>query len=217
MKKSIFILIPIAFLFSCNSLPEDLKTDHVSDIFPQIYISEKNGLYTGRDKEPQNGTFLSKFSDGSIHAKLKMVDGMITEGIIRLQNGRIHSDYSSIDGRSYHTVYGETELPVMLTVYEGNYNQRTEFYVWYENGNPSMQNTNSMIRTWYENGQLQLQMPLKNGKIHGKALAWHKNGKLKAENYFTDDVMDGRFKEWDAEGNLIQERSYDMGQLITEK
>ncbi|CAN5340152.1 hypothetical protein BH23BAC3_BH23BAC3_03230 [soil metagenome] len=217
MRKSIFILITITFLFSCNSLPEDLRTDHVSDIFPEIFVSEKYGLYTDRNGEPQNGTFLSKFSDGSKHAKLKLVDGMITDGFIRLQNGDINSDYSSIDGRIYHTVYQENGEPVMLTVYEGDYNQQKEFHVWHENGAPLVQITNSMMRTWYENGQLQMQMPLKNGKIHGKSIAWHKNGKLRAENHFTDDVMDGRFKEWDEEGNLIQKHTYEMGQLITEK
>ena len=215
MRKSIFLLLTMPFLFSCSSLPDGLKADHISDIFPEILISEKYGLYTGRNGELQNGTFVSKFSDGSKQAKLKLTDGMITDGFIRLKNGEIQSDYSSIDGRSYHTMYRENGKPAMLTVYEGNYSQRKEFHVWYENGSPSMQNTKSMIRTWYKNGQLQLEMPMRNGKIHGKAYAWHKNGMLKAKNHFTDDVMDGRFKEWDENGKLVNERIYEMGELAS--
>jgi len=217
MKKLLIILVSSFVLLSCNSKPDNLQRDHISDIFPVVYVSEENGLYTDRNGTLIDGTFASSHNNGTIHAKLTFSKGMITNGFIRKEDGSLHSDYSSKEGFYYHTIYQENGEPKVLTVYEGDYHKHAEFYVWHEDGTPFLLNNRFMVRMWYENGQLQLQTPLKNGKMEGKALAWYKNGQLKTENYFTEDQMDGPFKEWDAEGNLIRERTYEMGQLITEK
>lgn len=218
MKKLMIIFISSFVLLSCNNKPEHLQRDYISEIFPAVYVSEEKGLYADSSGDLMNGTFSSSHNNGAVHAKLAFSKGMITDGYIRNKDGSLHSDYSSNQGLFYHTIYQEGGEPKVLTVYEDNYHKHTEFYVWYEDGTPFfLLNNRFMTRMWYENGQLQLQTPLKNGKMDGKALAWHKNGKLKAENHFTDDQMDGSFKEWDSEGNLIREGTYEMGQLITEK
>lgn len=217
MKKLLVILITLIALVNCNNKPAHLKTDIISGIFPSIYVSEESGLYVDRRGELINGTFLASHDSGTDHARLIFSEGMIANGIIRLKEGTVHSDYSSDDGFYYHTIYQKSGEPKVLSVYEGDYTKHAEFYVWYEDGTPFLQHNRSMYRMWHENGRLYLQTPLKDGKMDGKALAWHENGQLKGESHFRDDQMDGTFTEWDEEGNLIRKRVYEMNQLITEE
>jgi len=204
MKGSIYTLFLLMLFSSCSSRSDDQNRVQLTDIFPELHLSEDDGLYVDRDGNRVNGNLSESYKNGNLNANLNFSDGLITDGIIRLQDGTLYADYSMADGLNYHTLYWPDGVPKMLVAYEGDYNNQTEFNVWSENGTPVVASNPYFTRTWYEDGQLRMEMLLKGDGDEGIARAWHMNGELKAESHFKNETHAGVYREWDENGELIK-------------
>lgn len=209
MKGSIYILFLLMLFSSCSTSDEQNRVQ-LADIFPEIHLSEDDGLYMNSDSSRVSGNLTAHYRNGNLHANLNFSDGLITDGVIQLRDGTLYSDYSMVDGVNYHTMYWPDGTPKMLVAYEGDYNNRTEFHVWHENGIPVVASNPYFTRTWYEDGQIRMEILLNGDREQGIARAWHINGELKAESHFESDPQAGIFREWDENGELIKERVPDL-------
>jgi len=207
MKGSISILFLLMLFYSCSTTSDEQSSVQPADIFPEIHLSEEDGLYFDRNGKKMNGSLLARYRNGSVHASLTFSDGMISNGVIRLEDGILHSDYSVEDGKNYYTRYWPDGTPRLMVVHEGNYNNRTEFHVWYENGIPSISSNPYFTRTWFEDGQLRMEVLRRGDDEQGVARTWHVNGELKAEAYFKNEPHAGIYREWNEYGELIKERA----------
>ncbi|REL39047.1 hypothetical protein DYD21_03565 [Rhodohalobacter sp. SW132] len=206
MKGSIYILFLLMLFSSCSIFSEERDRVQLVDIFPEINLSEDEGIYIDSDGKKINGKRSRNYRNGNLRADLTFSDGLITDGVIRLKDGTLYADYSIADGLYYHTQYWPDGKPQMMVVYEGNYNNQTEFHVWHENGTPVVASNPYFTRTWYEDGQLRMEILLKDDGEQGIARTWYMNGELKAESHFENNPHAGLYREWDEDGELIKNR-----------
>lgn len=220
MKKLLFLSIIIFVFNACSQNNEQDQInqfdDFVAGIFSEIYYDQDSDLYTYRNDEPANGRFTNEFDDGSKHADLIFENGHIRSGQIMREDGTHLTTYSTEAGIRIFTQYHENENPSYRIAYVNDKSSPIEMRTWHENGTPSVQITQSFSRIWHENGQLQSEIELVDGKMHGKGIQWHENGEIAGETHYKDDQWHGTFKKWDEEGNLISEKEYDMGKPVAE-
>lgn len=220
MKKLLFLSITVFTFLACSQNVEQDQTGEnpnlVADIFSEIYYDQESDIYTYRNNEPVNGQYTKEFDDGSKHADLIFENGSIRSGQVMRGNGTHLTTYSTEGEIKIITSYYENENPSYRIAYLNDKSSPIEMRTWYENGTPSVQSTQSVAKIWHENGQLQSEVELVDGKMHGKGIQWHENGEIAAETYYKDDQWHGTFKKWDEEGNLISEREYDMGKPVAE-
>ncbi len=211
MKGSISILFLLMLFSSCSNSSEELEKLQPIEIFTEVHLSEEDGLYFDRKGKKMNGTLLARYKNGSVHASLTFSDGMIRDGVIRLEDGTLYSDYLMSDGKNYYTRYWPDEKPRTMVVHEGNYNNRTEFHVWYENGIPLISSNSNFTRTWFEDGQIRMEVLRKGDDERGVARSWHMSGELKAEANFESEPYAGVYREWNKNGELIKKRTSAAG------
>jgi len=209
MKGSIYTLFLLMLFSSCSNSSDEQSKVQLTNIFPEIHLSEDDGLYLDIDGNRMNGNLSANYRNGNLRAKLNFSDGLITNGVIRLEDGTLYADYSMADGLNYHSIYWPDGTPKMLVAYEDDYNNQKEFHVWSENGTPVVASNPYFTRTWYEDGQLRMEMILKGDGEQGIARAWHANGELKTESHFESDPYAGIYREWDENGELIKKRAPD--------
>ena len=191
MKNLASPLLLLLLFAACGQEISEEYSHDITELFPEISLSEELNLYVDEDSQPVDGHYSTTYEDG-----------YRTVG------------YSTENGMMTHTLYAEDDQPRLISVFGDDLSDRREFHVWYEDGTRFVESDQTINRMWYESGQLQSEVPLKNGRMDGKAVFWYENGEVKAENHFSDDEMDGTFTEWDEEGNIIRERVYDMGELV---
>jgi hypothetical protein len=56
---------------------------------------------------------------------------------------------------------------------------------------------------FYRNGQLHQRVPMKNGRMHGRARTWHRNGQMAAEFSYWNGKLHGVNRQWDEYGRLL--------------
>lgn len=213
IMKSLLPFIIFAFLISCNTEKLSDHTDTVTNMFPDIHISERTNVYVDPNGNLLHQTVSSEYEDGSQKARLTFENGLITEGMVWHENGRLLTSYTAKDSLIVQTFYNGKEVKIAESYFKDNVVQPVAMNTWNEDGTPNTQYDfeRSVLQVWHDNGQLASEAPMINGRIHGTVYGWHKNGELAAENHFTDDQQHGSFKKWDDRGNLIEERTYNMG------
>lgn len=216
MENRLSAFITLIFLFSCGGETVYENSNRVTEIFPEIHISNETFLYVDKNENAIDGNFIAKYDNGSIQADLNFENGMISEGSIWGEDGELHLTFSIEDGLAKQRAYHKNGHVATESVFENNIKDLVVFNVWYEDGSPFYESDSTKTRMWHENGQLEMESFLIDGRINGKVIYWHENGQKAAENHFTDDEPDGTFKEWDEEGNLISEKVYEKGELISE-
>lgn len=220
MKKLLLLSFVTCFAIACSNQQSQNQNDQtsnlVANIFSDISYNDDEGFYTYLNDELVNGRYTSEFADGSKEADLIFEEGIIRNGQIMREDGTHLSTYSTEAGISIFTSYYDNENPSYRFAFADDMSSPIETRTWFENGNPSVKITRDISKMWHENGQLQSEVELADGKMHGKGLHWHENGELAAETFYKDDEWHGTFKEWDEEGNLVSEKEYDMGRLVSE-
>jgi hypothetical protein len=206
---SLFIVAGI--LLSCSSNTTPAQTDHITEMFSTIHISDVTNLYSDKRNNPVSGQFNVSFDNGSPQADLTFQDGMITEGSVWTRDGTLHMSYSMENGMATQTIMGDNARPVIEFLFDGDSVTPTGVHSWHENGTPSIQSNRNMTKMWYDNGQMKMRTKKADGKIDGKVIAWHPNGEIATENEFKRDKPHGTFKSWDEKGNLISKKVYEMG------
>jgi len=213
------LIVGCLFLFiACSQEKSEHYTGQVEKIFSDISVSEELNLYIDATGQPAEGHYTSNYENGSIQADIRFRDGMISEGEILTSDGVLTIRYSTEDGlmkTSYHTT--SSSQPRMVTLHDKNLSDRIGFHTWDEDGTRRVKTDQTVMKQWYKNGQPQFEMPLKDGKLHGKSARWYENGQIKSEAHYINDVKDGTFKKWDKQGNLISRQVYDMGELVEKK
>jgi len=215
MKNLASPLLLLLLFAACGQEISEEYSHDITELFPEISLSEELNLYVDEDGQPVDGHYSTTYEDGSDRADITFRDGMISEGEIFREDGYRTVGYSTENGMMTHTLYAEDDQPRLISVFGDDLSDRREFHVWYDDGTRFVESDQTINRMWYESGQLQSEVPLTDGRMDGKAVFWHENGEIKAENHFTDDEMDGTFTEWDEEGNIVRERVYDMGELVS--
>jgi len=57
----------------------------------------------------------------------------------------------------------------------------------------------------FKNDKLAVEVPWRNGKMHGSRRAYSSDGKLQGETVYADGLAEGPARLWDADGNLLSE------------
>jgi len=76
---------------------------------------------------------------------------------------------------------------------------------------------------WFDDGQKELEIDIKEGLIHGKAIFWHQNntaapsifGRRRIEANYRNDEEHGKTIEWDRSGQVVLEEEWDNGELVS--
>ena len=74
-----------------------------------------------------------------------------------------------------------------------------------------------IARDYFPDGTVHMEIPIKNGKFHGRVTEWHSNGKMNAQSDFSEGQLHGQNREWTADGKLFRERVYDHDRIASEK
>lgn len=216
MKQLLSLFILFFVLLSCSDEIDHEQSDLISKIFPEIYISGETGLYIDKSGEPVDGHYTLAFEDGTDQADLIFENGSVLNGTLWRKEGTIYTTYATENNRTVWTSYTENEIQNFRFVYEDDKSSPLKTSTWYEDGTPKLEITQTRSRMWHKNGQLQSEIELVDGKMHGKGLHWHENGEIAGETHYKDDQWHGTFKKWDEQGNLISEKVYDMGIPVSE-
>ena len=211
MKKIILLFISVFFVMSCSNHSHSFESDHITEIFPEIYLSGETDVYLDNRGNPVTGDFEAHHTNGVLHAELSFEDGLIVSGSVWNDEGELRAVYSVEDGLLTVTYLHENGQPSVRFQFEGDMKNVVATKSWFEDGSPQIKTTRTNHKTWHENGQLAAEVPMVDGRAHGVGYGWHKNGELAGENHFKDDQWHGSFRSWDENGNLISEKFYDMG------
>lgn len=216
--KQLSSVLFILFLFTtCSQEVSEEYSGNVEEIFSDISLSEQLNLYVDGAGQPADGHYTSNYQNGSSQADITFKDGMISEGEIFSSDGVLTIRYTTENDLQKTSFYTTSSHPRMVTLHGDDLSDQIEFHTWDEDGTPRVKHDQTVMKQWYKNGQPQFEMPLKDGKVHGKVVSWYENGQIKSEEHYTDGIKHGTFKEWDKEGNVISKQGYDMGELVTEK
>ncbi|MCC5908555.1 MAG: toxin-antitoxin system YwqK family antitoxin [Balneolaceae bacterium] len=212
MKKLTTLLIPfLVLMVSCSDEFSSSQSDHITEIFDEIHISDETNLYSDPRGNPVSGHLTSFFDDETRQTDLNFENGMISSGFIWSEDGVLRMKYRYEDGYYKQTILNEDGQPVAEFLFDDNPVSPAGAATWFDDGTLSLQSNREISRMWHENGQLKMESELIDGKIDGKVIAWHDNGKIAAESHFKNDKQHGTFKEWDQEGNLISKKVYETG------
>ena len=74
-----------------------------------------------------------------------------------------------------------------------------------------------IARDYFPDGKVHMEIPIKNGKFHGRVTEWHPNGQMNAQSEFSEGQLHGQNREWTADGKLFRERVYDHDHIVSEK
>jgi len=217
--RQILSILFILFLFTgCSQKNSEEYTGKVEKIFSNISLSEELNLYVDESGKPAEGHYMSTYQNGSVQADVTFKDGMISEGEIFSPGGVPTIRYTTENGLMKTSYYNKRNShPRMVTLYGENLSDKVAFHTWDEDGTRRVKTDQTVMKQWYKNGQPQFEMPLKNGKLHGKLVRWYENGQKKSEKHYINNVKHGTFKEWDKEGNIISKKVYEMGELVSDK
>ena len=127
---------------------------------------------------------ISRFDDGSIQSKVRVVDG-VTEKHLFFENGNLYHKASLV-----------------------NENLQGEQFEYHENGNifhvrsyvDDIQQGETI--EYFESGELQRKINFHKGKPNGKGVVYYKNGNVQSEGTFLDGVLDGKYVEYFESGIL---------------
>ena len=211
MKKLLFLTLILSLVISCSNEITYEHSNAITEIFPEVVISNESLLYTDHFGNLMNGHHTARHENGNLHADVRFEEGFITNGAMYNDEGILYTTHSLKDGLVEFTTYHQNGTPAFRTLQENNVSGIIEAYTWYENGTPSSESTQTHFKTWHENGEPASEISKIGGKADGVGYSWHENGDLRNENYFKDDQWHGSFREWDENGNLISERFYEMG------
>lgn len=209
--KKLLLLSVIFFMLSCTPETDSLQSDYITNLFPEIFLSDEPGLYTNDRGKPVTGTFETHQNGDAMQTRLTFEDGMIVSGAIWGSEGRPRSEYAMEDGLASVTYLNEKGQQTVRFYFEGNMNNIAGTKSWYEDGSPERISTQSYHKAWHPNGRLASEILFVDGRAEGTGYHWHENGALKAENNFKNDQWHGAFRSWDDAGNLLEERFYNMG------
>jgi hypothetical protein len=67
---------------------------------------------------------------------------------------------------------------------------------------------------YHPNGKIRFEVPLKNGKRHGRARGYFESGKLQGEVEYVNGKEEGTWYELDEFGHLIEKKNYHNGRLV---
>jgi antitoxin component YwqK of YwqJK toxin-antitoxin module len=216
MKQLTSVLFILLLFAACNQEASEEYTGKVENIFSEISISEEQNLYIDKSGQPADGYYTSNYKSGALQADITFKGGMISEGEVFSPDGIVTVRYSTEKGLMKKTYYSSSSNPRMATLYDKDLSNRIEFHTWDEDGTRRVKTNQTVMKQWYKNGQPQFEMPLKDGKLHGRSVKWYENGQIKSEEHYIKNVENGTFKEWDKEGNVISKQVYDMGELVME-
>ena len=74
-----------------------------------------------------------------------------------------------------------------------------------------------IARDYFPDGKVHMEIPVKNGKFHGRVTEWHPNGKMNAQSEFNNGQLHGQNREWTDDGKPFRERVYDHDRIVSEK
>lgn len=208
------ILLTVCLFTGCSQEIYEEYSDDVTEIFPDIFLSEELNLYVDEAGQPADGQYMSSNQNGSIRADVTFKEGMISEGEIFRSDGTLSAGYSIENEWVKLTLYNEKGEPRLVTIYGDDLSDRKELHAWHEDGTRIVESDETIFKTWYENGRPRVQMASADGEMHGRVASWYENGQIESEHHYSDGKKHGTFKEWDEEGNLISEQAYDMGTLV---
>jgi hypothetical protein len=69
-------------------------------------------------------------------------------------------------------------------------------------------------KKYFPNGQVRFEVPVKDGKWHGRARGYYESGKLRGEVEYVEGKEEGLWTEFDEMGNLLERRNYSNGVLM---
>lgn len=215
MKQLSLILFILFLLTACSQeeIFEEYSGD-VTEIFPEISLSEELNLYVDETGQPAYGHYTSSYQNGSTRADITFSEGMISKGEIFRSDGLLWKEYGVENEWMKLTYYNVNGEPKMITVYGDDLSDQREFHVWHEDGTRLVKSDETHYKMWYENGQPRLQLASVDGELHGKVASWYENGQIEYELHYTNGIEHGTFKWWDEEGNVVKEKTFDMGELV---
>ncbi len=211
MRTFIPLFISFLVVFSCSSHPDSFESDHITEMFPGIYLSVETHLYVDNRGNPVTGDFETHHENDVLHAELSFEDGIIVSGSVWDPEETLRSVYSLEDGLPTVTTLYENGQPMVRFQHKDGMRDIIAMKSWYEDGTPQHESTKEFYKSWHENGQLALKVPMTEGRMHGVGYEWYENGELAAENHFKDDQWHGSSRSWDEDGNLRSEKFYVMG------
>lgn len=214
MKQLSTLLITVCLFTGCSREIYEEYSEDVTEIFPEITLSEELNLYVDGSGRPADGHYKSSYQNGSIRADIIFNEGMISKGEIYRNDGSQSVGYSIENEMMKYTLYNEKRESKLVVLYGEDLSDRKEFHVWHEDGTRLVESDETIFKTWYENGRPRVQMASADGEKHGRVASWYENGQIESEHHYSDGKKHGTFKEWDEEGNLICEQAYDMGVLV---
>lgn len=217
MRQLSPILITLCIFTGCSREFYEEYSDDVTEIFPDIFLSEELNLYVEEVGRPAVGHYTSSYQNGSIRADVTFKDGMIVEGEIFRMDGSQSVGYTVENDWVKYTLYDEKGKPKLIALYGDDLSDQREFHVWHENGTRLVESDEAIFKTWYENGRPRIQMESVDGEMHGRVASWYENGRMESEHHYSDGVKHGTFIEWDEKGKLISEQAYDMGTLVRQE
>ena len=205
------LFILLLAVLSCSNHSDSFKTDHITEMFPKIYLSSDTQIYVDNHGNPITENVETHHENGVLHAELSFEDGIIISGSVWDPQETLYSVYSVEDGLPIVTSLYENGQPMVRFQHKDGMKDVIAMKSWYEDGTPQHESTKEFYKSWHENGQLALKVPMTEGRMHGVGYEWHENGELAAENHFKDDQWYGSSRSWDEDGNLRSEKFYEMG------
>jgi len=205
------LFILLLAVLSCSNHSDSFETDHITEMFPNIYLSSETQIYVDNRGNPVTEDVETHHENGNLHADLSFKDGIIVSGSLWDIEGQLRTVYTVEDGLPVITYLYESGQPSIRFQFEGDMKNIVASKSWFEDGARKFKTTKEVHKVWHENGQLTSKVPRINGRANGVGYAWYENGELAAENHYKDDQLHGSSRSWNENKNLVSEKFYDMG------